>query len=98
MHRGVAFSTFNQPEMRDLTKFAKAGAGDNSKKIVNAENVKAAVSVLAAEGRIELTDMLKGKVVNLMADFATCERRSFFGKRIEASNLILISFILNIFF
>lgn len=68
VHRGLSFKTFDRPEMRNLTKFAKLGSGDNTKKLVNAENVKAAISERAAEGR------------SLTADFATCERRSFFGK------------------
>lgn len=80
VHRGIAFKTFDQPEMRNLTKYAKAGIEDKSPKVINAENVKAAISERAAKERLEVAEMLKGKVVSLMADFATCERRSFFGK------------------
>lgn len=80
VHHSVAFQTFNYPPMQMLTKFAKIGCGDTSRKVINAENVKIATSKCAAEKREEITKVMTGKIINLMADFATCERRSFFGK------------------
>lgn len=83
VHHAIPFQTFNHPPMQALIKFAKLGGGDKSPKVVNAENVKIALSKQATQKRVEIRKLLKGKLVNLMADFATCERRSFFGRFFE---------------
>lgn len=80
VHNGVPFSIFDVPDMRVLTTQAKIGIGDESARVVSSSNVKMAIKEIAKEKRDELRQLLKGKVINLTADFATCERRSFLGK------------------
>lgn len=78
--KGVAFSAFDFPDMKMLTESAKGPLSDSSKTIVNSENVKTAVREFAKLRREETKKLLKRKVINLVADFATCERREFLGK------------------
>lgn len=80
VYNGVPFSLFDVPDMRVLTTQAKIGIGDESPRVVSSSNVKTAIKEIAKEKREELRKLLKGKVLNLTADFATCERRSFLGK------------------
>lgn len=80
VYRGAPFSLFNDQSMTRLISAAKKGSGDNSSKVINAENVKSAIRELAREKRKEITNQIKGKVVNLSGDMATCEARSFIGK------------------
>lgn len=80
VHHGLSFSTFNCTDMRNLTTLAKKGALDNCKTVINAENVKSSVRELAKLRREEVKQLLKRKVLNFTADFASCERRSFLGE------------------
>lgn len=80
VHKGLSFSTFDSEDMRKLVLLAKTGAKDGSKRVVNADNVKSSVKYIADVKRNEIQSNFKGKIVNLSADFATCERRSFLGK------------------
>lgn len=81
IRKGLSFSTFDSKDMRKLIILAKKGAGDDSRQVVNAENVKKSLKELARLKRDELKKLLKGKIINITADFATCERRSFLGKK-----------------
>jgi hypothetical protein len=63
VHSGMSFSTFNCTDMRTLTTLAKKGALDNTKAVVNAENVKSAIRELAKLRREEVKKLLKRKVL-----------------------------------
>lgn len=80
VNNGVAFSVFDSPDMRQLTNKTKAHDGEQSAKVVTAENVKAAILEIAEEKRKVIRKLLADKVVNITADFATCQRRSFLGE------------------
>jgi hypothetical protein len=79
IRKGLSFSTFDSEDMRKLTTLAKKGADDDSRQVINADNVKKSMKELARLKRDELKKVLKQKIINLTADFATCERRSFLG-------------------
>lgn len=83
VNNGVAFSVFDSPDMRQLTNKSKAHDGEQSAKVVSASNVKAAIRDIAEEKREEIKKLLTDKVVNISADFATCQRRSFLGECYE---------------
>lgn len=77
VNNGVSFSLFDSSAMRSLT--SRAGGGEDSEKIVSSENVKSAITEMAKEKREEMKRLIQDKVINITADFATCQRRSFFG-------------------
>lgn len=77
---GISFSVFNDKDMREVMRLTKKGNCDNSTSEINAENVVAAIEELAMQKRIEITNLLCNKIVNLTADMATCEARSFIGE------------------
>ena len=79
VRHGLSFRIFDSKDMDRLTKLAKKGADDNSKLSVNSENVKKSIAEQANLKRHEFTKLFKGKILNLSADFATCEHRSFLG-------------------
>ena len=79
VHDAVCFSVFDSQNMRKLVMNAKKGAGDYSKQVINAENVKKSLKLIASLKKDEIQKSLRGKIVNLSADFATCERRQFLG-------------------
>lgn len=76
---GISFSSFDKKNMKEMTSWSKLGAKDSSRKVINAENVKDTVRKLAAHEREELKRNIRGKLINLSADLATCESRSFLG-------------------
>lgn len=80
VHKGLPFSTFNDPSMRKLTTLAKKGNGDQSSTTINSENVVSSIHELAKQKRDQISAKMKGKIVSLSADMATCESRSFIGK------------------
>jgi hypothetical protein len=80
VRKGLSFSTFDSKDMRKLLVMAKKGASDSSKLVVNSENVKKSLKETAKIKKDEIRNKLKGRVLSITADFATCERRSFLGK------------------
>lgn len=93
IHEGIPFSKFNSKYTMKLVSLAKKGANDNSTKTINSENIKDSVHILSKQRRNQLKALMKGKIVSLSADLATCEYRSFLGKlRSFKGKYVLISF------
>jgi hypothetical protein len=81
VHEGISFNKFDKEDMRALVKGAKVGLRDDSKRVISSETVKASIHELAELERSDIRKRLKGKIVNITADFATCEHRSFYGRQ-----------------
>lgn len=80
VNNSLSLKIFDNNDMKQLFKHAKKGMNDNSKTAVNSNNVRKSISEFADIKRGEIRKKLKKNIVNLTADFATCERRSFLGK------------------
>jgi hypothetical protein len=67
---------------------AKKGANDNSQQAINPRNIKNNVLELGSSDKNLKVQKLKGKLINISADLATCLGRSFIGKifKISISN------------
>lgn len=82
--KGVSFSLFDHPATKEIMNLAQKGFYGTSSRInmntINSENVKKSVRNIAEVQRLEIKKLLDRKIINLTADFATCERRSFLGK------------------
>jgi hypothetical protein len=76
----IPFTVFDSDPLRKLTNWAKVGAKDNSKKVVNAINLRAGVIEQAKQMRDQIQKLLQHKIVGVTADFASVENRSFLGK------------------
>lgn len=84
---GVSFSVFGSEDMQKLIVAAKVGMKDYSKEVINPSNVKKSVREYAGLKAEILKKKISGRLINLSADFATCGRRSFLGKKMKLINL-----------
>lgn len=77
VRNGLSFSVFDSEDMKKLIDLAKTGAQDSSTRKVNPENVKKSLAETSQILKNQLKRDLRGKILSITADFATCERRSF---------------------
>lgn len=80
VHKCVTFNTFEHHWMKQLTNYAKKGAGDASKLCINANNVKASIVKLSQLRKQKIIKAIQGKTLSIIGDFATVARRAFLGK------------------
>lgn len=75
---GRPFKIFSDPPMKAILALAAISA--KPQQTLNATNIQKAVLETAKEKRAETIEMLKGKMLSLMLDMATCMQRSFLGE------------------
>lgn len=66
--------------MKELLRFAKLGAREDSSQCVNASNVRQAVVDRAKQMRQTISERIKRKKVSISADFASLHGNEFLGK------------------
>lgn len=78
---GRPFALFDDKPMKEILKLGRKSANEENALVSNGENVRDAVFEKQEEVKTLVKKSLLNKIVSLSADMATCQHRSFIGKK-----------------